>query len=337
MSVLITGGTGYIGSITCVKLLAAGENIVVVDNLCNSEYSVVDRIKTISGKEFPFYKVDVRDKAELKRIFIKHDIEACIHFAGLKAVSESIGVPLEYYDNNIGGTIKLLEVMKEAYVKKFVFSSSATVYGSNKPPFSEDMPIGMETTNPYGTTKLFIEKILRDLSISDPEWGIALLRYFNPLGADESGLLGDDPNGIPTNLMPYIQRVAVNKLPQLSIFGNDYPTKDGTCIRDYIHVSDLARGHLNAIERIRRTSGIDVWNLGTGIGYSVLDIVNTFIEVNNVDIPYVFAPRRDGDVAVSYCNSSKAERDLHFKTEKTPDDMCRDSFRFIKNLKSGDI
>jgi UDP-glucose 4-epimerase len=317
--------------------MAAGESVVVVDNLCNSEYSVVDRIKTITGKDFPFYKTDVRDKAALRDIFTKHDIEACIHFAGLKAVGESIGVPLEYYDNNIGGTVKLLEVMKEAHFKKLVFSSSATVYGSNTPPFSEDMTIGMETTNPYGTTKLFIEKILQDLSVSDPEWGIALLRYFNPIGADESGLLGDDPSGIPTNLMPYIQRVAAKKLPQLSIFGNDYPTKDGTCIRDYIHVSDLARGHTNAVEKIRNMNGIGVWNLGTGVGYSVLDIVNTFIKVNNVDIPYVFTPRRDGDVAVSYCDPSKAERDLHFKTEKTLDDMCRDSLRFIEKLNSAAI
>jgi UDP-glucose 4-epimerase len=332
MAILVTGGTGYIGSITCVKLLAAGEEVVIADNLSNSDISVVDRIKTITGKSFSFYKADIRDKSAMRKIFAENRIEACIHFAGLKAVYESLSVPLEYYDNNIGGTVALLEVMKEAGVKKIVFSSSATVYGNNEPPFSEDMAIGLETTNPYGTTKLFIEKILQDLAISDPDWGIALLRYFNPIGADESGLLGDDPNGIPTNLMPYIQRVATGKLPKLFIFGNDYETPDGTCIRDYIHVSDLARGHLNAVSKIRNMTGIGVWNLGTGTGYSVLDIVLSFIKVNDVDVPFEYAPRRDGDVVTSFCNPSKAERDLGFKTQKTLDDMCKDSYNFICKL-----
>jgi UDP-glucose 4-epimerase len=337
MSILVTGGTGYIGSITCVKLLAAGERVVIADNLSNSDIAVVDRIKAITGKDFSFYKTDVRDKAAMKEIFAAHKIKACIHFAGLKAVGESIYKPLEYYDNNIGGTVALLEVMKDAGVKKIVFSSSATVYGDNIPPFSEDMTIGLETTNPYGTTKLFIEKILQDLAVSDPEWGIALLRYFNPIGADESGLLGDDPNGIPTNLMPYIQRVAIKKLPVLQIFGNDYPTEDGTCIRDYIHVSDLARGHLNAVNKIRNMTGIGIWNLGTGIGYSVLEIVTAFMKVNGVDVPYEFTPRRDGDVAISFCDPSKAKRDLGFVTEKTLDDMCRDSLRFIEKINTAAV
>jgi UDP-glucose 4-epimerase len=332
MAILVTGGTGYIGSITCVKLLQAGEEVVIADNLSNSDISVADRIKTITGKSFSFYKADIRDKAAMRNILTNHKIEACIHFAGLKAVYESISKPLEYYDNNIGGTISLLEVMKEANVKKIVFSSSATVYGNNEPPFSEDLEIKLETTNPYGTSKLFIEKILQDLSISDPEWGIALLRYFNPIGADESGLLGDDPNGIPTNLMPYIQRVAIKKLPKLSIYGNDYPTPDGTCIRDYIHVCDLARGHLNAVNKIRNFKGTGIWNLGTGTGYSVLDIVKSFIKVNDVDVPFEYAPRRDGDVVTSFCDPSKAARELGFKTEKTLDDMCKDSYSFIRKL-----
>ncbi|MDR0943402.1 MAG: UDP-glucose 4-epimerase GalE [Ruminococcus sp.] len=332
MAVLVTGGTGYIGSVTCVKLLQAGEEVVIADNLSNSDISVTDRIKKITGKNFSFYKADVRDKAAMRDIFAKHKIEACIHFAGLKAVYESISKPLEYYDNNIGGTIALLEIMKEANVKKIVFSSSATVYGNNEPPFSEDMEIGLETTNPYGTTKLFIEKILGDLAISDPEWGVMLLRYFNPIGADESGLLGDDPNGIPTNLMPYIQRVATGKLPKLFIYGNDYETPDGTCIRDYIHVADLARGHINAVYRVRTMSGIDIYNLGTGTGYSVLDIVKTFMKVNDIDVPFEYAPRRDGDVVTSFCDPTKAKREIGFTTEKTLDDMCRDSYNFIKKL-----
>jgi UDP-glucose 4-epimerase len=330
MAILVTGGTGYIGSITCVKLLQAGEEVVIADNLSNSDISVVDRIKTITGKNFSFYKADIRDKSAMRKIFAENRIEACIHFAGLKAVGESVSKPVEYYDNNLGGTVTLLSVMKDFGVKKFVFSSSATVYGDNTPPFSEDMKIGLETTNPYGTTKLFIERILQDLCASDPEWSVALLRYFNPIGAHESGLLGDNPNGIPTNLMPFIQKVAVGELSKLQVFGNDYPTRDGTCERDYLHVTDLAIGHLKALEKLESTPGCGVWNLGTGIGYSVLDIVNTFIKENGVNIPYEIAPRRPGDIAVSFCNPKKSETELLWKAEKNLADMCRDSWHFIK-------
>jgi UDP-glucose 4-epimerase len=332
MAILVTGGAGYIGSHTCIELLKAGEDIVVLDNLCNSSIAVVDRVSALAERDFNFYECDVRDKAGLIQIFTENTIEAVIHFAGLKAVGESVSKPLEYYDNNIGGTVTLLEVMKQFGVKKIVFSSSCTVYGSNTPPFSEDMPISLETTNPYGTSKLFIERILQDLAVSDSEWNIALLRYFNPIGAHESGLLGDDPNGIPTNLMPIIQRVAVGLLPKLSVYGNDYPTRDGTPERDYIHVRDLAAGHLRAMEKLRTPdfSGCGVWNLGTGTPYSVLDIVNAFVKTNGVDIPYEFAPRRQGDVSAAYCNPEKAAAELGFRTEKTLEDMCRDSWHFTQ-------
>lgn len=328
MSILVTGGAGYIGSHTCIELMKAGYDVVVVDNFYNSKRESLRRIAELSGKQFAFYQCDIRDEEGLDKIFKQEKIEAVIHFAGLKAVGESCVKPLEYYDNNINGTLVLCRVMRANGCKKIVFSSSATVYGMhNVSPLKETMPTG-GTTNPYGTTKFMIEIILSDLFKADKEWSISLLRYFNPIGAHESGRIGEDPNGIPNNLMPYITQVAAGRLARLGVFGNDYPTHDGTGVRDYIHVVDLAKGHVKALEYSADHKGTEIFNLGTGTGYSVLDIVNAFIKVNNIDIPYDIKPRRPGDIAECYADASKAENVLGWKAEKNLDDMCRDSWNW---------
>lgn len=335
MSILVAGGAGYIGSHTSVELLKAGYDIVIVDNYSNSSPLVLDRIKQITGKDFKFYRCNICDRKGLEEIFIKEKIDAVIHFAGLKAVGESCVKPLEYYENNVWGSVCLLEVMKKHGCKKIVFSSSATVYGSeNKAPFVETMPVGT-ATNPYGTTKIYIENILQDVYKSDSEWSISLLRYFNPIGAHESGLIGENPNGIPNNLMPYVSQVAVGKLPYLNINGNDYPTPDGTGVRDYIHVVDLALGHIKAVSRVLKKTGVDIYNLGTGVGYSVLDVVETFKRVNHVDVPYKIAPRRPGDIATCYANADKALKELGWKAERNLEDMCRDTWNWQKNNPNG--
>ena len=333
MRALVTGGAGYIGSHTCVELLKNNYEVVVIDNLSNSKEEVIDSIKKITGRDFLFYKGDVCNKRLLNKILKENKIDVVIHFAGYKAVGESVEKPLEYYENNIGSTINLCNVMRKYNCKKLIFSSSATVYGEQKVmPIKEDYPVG-GTTNPYGTSKLFIEHILEDLVISDPDWSVILLRYFNPIGADASGLIGDNPNGIPNNLMPYVCRVATGELKELSIFGNDYDTKDGTGVRDYIHVSDLAHGHALAINKVMNSKGINIYNLGTGTGYSVLDIVNTFNRVNNLNIPYKIVERRAGDIAICYADTEKAYKELGFKCKKTLNDMVRDSYNFYKNNK----
>ncbi len=328
MKILVTGGTGYIGSHTVVELIEHGDEVVIIDNLVNSKKEVVDKIKTITGIEVPFYEEDVRNKEALRKMFKKHEFDAVIHFAGLKAVGESVEKPLEYYDNNLGSTIALLEVMKEFNCKKIIFSSSATVYGDpDELPITENATVG-GTTNPYGTTKLFIEKILSDLYISDEEWSVALLRYFNPIGAHKSGLIGENPNGIPNNLMPYIIKVAVGELPCLNVFGDDYDTPDGTGVRDYIHVVDLAKGHIAAIKALEKP-GCHYYNLGTGHGYSVLDLVKTFEKVNNIKVNYKITDRRPGDIASCYADPSLAEKELGWKAELEIDDMCKDAYNFI--------
>ena len=328
MAILITGGCGYIGSHTCIEMLEAGYDIVVIDNYYNAKPEALRRVKEISGKEFPFYECDIRDAEDLRKVFAAHKIEAVIHFAGLKAVGESVREPLMYYDNNVAGTVVLCQVMAEMGCKRIIFSSSATVYGTGNPsPLKEDMPTGA-VTNPYGRTKFMIEGILSDLCVSDPEWSAVLLRYFNPIGAHESGRIGEDPNGIPNNLMPYISQVAIGKLQKLSIFGDDYDTPDGTGVRDYIHVVDLARGHVKAVSYALEHNGAEAINLGTGIGYSVLDLVNAFKAANGVDVPYVIAPRRDGDVATCYSAPAKAAELLGWKAEKNVEDMCRDTWRW---------
>ena len=333
MKILVTGGAGYIGSHTCVELLNNGYEVIVIDNLINSKMSVIDNIKKITGKDIIFYEGDVRDKELLTHIFSDNNIDAVIHFAGLKAVGESVQKPVEYYQNNLDSTLVLLEVMKEFNVKKIIFSSSATVYGDNKNvPFKEDYTVG-GTTNPYGTSKLFIEHILNDLYISDSDFSIVILRYFNPIGAHNSGLIGDNPNGIPNNLMPYICKVAIGELPCLNVFGNDYPTHDGTGVRDYIHVVDLAIGHVKALDKLVKDNGLFIYNLGTGVGYSVLDVVNAFEEVNGISIPYVIKERRDGDIASCYADVSKAYEELGFKTKYDIKDMVHDSYLFYKNNK----
>ena len=329
--VLVTGGAGYIGSHTVVELLNKGEEVVIIDNFSNSKKEVLDNIKKITNKDFNFYEINYLDRDALEKVFEENDIESVINFAGYKAVGESVSKPLEYYENNIGGAVTLLEVMKKYNVKKFVFSSSATVYGDPEVvPITEECKIG-GTTNPYGTTKLFIEQILQDLYKSDNTWDICILRYFNPVGAHESGLIGEDPKGIPNNLMPYITKVAAGILPELSIFGNDYDTKDGTGVRDYIHVVDLAKGHLLALDKLNKEDkGIFIYNLGTGKGYSVLEMVEAFKKVNNVDVPYKFAPRREGDVAECYSDPTKAKIELGFEATKTLEDMCRDGWNYQK-------
>ncbi len=332
MNILVTGGAGYIGSHTCVELLNAGYDVISIDNFSNSKRDVIDKIKIITNKDFKFYEGDCRDKDILSRIFIENKNDAVIHFAGYKAVGESVKEPLKYYRNNLDSTITLLEVMKENNCKNFVFSSSATVYGKPKTlPIKEDFPLS--TTNPYGTTKLIIEGILRDLYKSDNTWSIAILRYFNPIGAHKSGLIGENPNDIPNNLMPYIVKVANNELGTLSIFGNDYDTKDGTGVRDYIHVVDLAKGHIKAIEKVLNETGCDAYNLGTGNGYSVLEIVNTFMKVNNVDVNYRITDRRPGDIDACYADPSYAKEKLNWKAELGIDEMCKDSYNFVKVLR----
>ena len=310
MAVLVTGGAGYIGSHTCVELINAGQDVVILDNFYNCKHSSLDRIRALVDRDFKFYECDIRDREGLNKVFETEDIDCVIHFAGLKAVGESVHKPLEYFDNNVNGTLVLLDVMRHHGCKKIIFSSSATVYGMNNiAPFTEDMEIG-GVTNPYGRTKYMIECILQDLYVSDPSWSICLLRYFNPIGAHKSGTMGEDPNGIPNNLMPYITQVAVGKLKKLGVFGNDYPTPDGTGVRDYIHVVDLALGHVKAVEKLEKDQGLFIYNLGTGIGYSVLDVVKAFEKANGVDIPYEIKPRRDGDIATCYCDPSKAKREL---------------------------
>ena len=330
--VLITGGAGYIGSHTAVELLNSGKDIVIIDNFSNSDISVIDNIKKITNKDFNFYEIDYLNKTDLEKVFKENDIESVINFAGFKAVGESVEKPLEYYHNNIGGAIILLEVMKEFNVKKFVFSSSATVYGDPEViPITEECKIG-GTTNPYGTTKLYIEQILKDLYKSDNTWDICILRYFNPVGAHESGLIGEDPKGKPNNLMPYVTKVAAGILPELSVFGNDYDTKDGTGVRDYIHVVDLAKGHLLALNKLNKEdNGIFIYNLGTGNGYSVLEMIEAFKKVNNVEVPYKIVDRRPGDIATCYSDPSKAEKELGFKATKTLEDMCKDGWNYQKN------
>lgn len=331
MKILVTGGTGYIGSHTCVELLKSGFDVVIIDNLSNSKIEVIDKIKTITGKDLVFYQGDIRDELLLEEIFQKEGIDAVIHFAGLKAVGESVKKPMMYYRNNIDGTLTLCEVMEKYNCKKLIFSSSATVYGKPKTlPIKEDFPLS--TTNPYGSTKLYIEGILKDLYVSDPEWSIVVLRYFNPIGADKSGLIGENPNDIPNNLMPYIMKVAVGELPFLNIYGNDYDTHDGTGVRDYIHVADLALGHLRALKIL--SPGIEYINLGTGNGYSVLDIVNTFIKVNKLDIPYKIGERRQGDIDACYADSSYAKKRLNWEAKHTLDEMCLDAYNFIKKEKN---
>ena len=329
MSILVTGGAGYIGSHTCVELLEKGEEIVIVDNFSNSKPEVLDKIKDITGKKFKFYEVDLLDKTKLEKVFQDNHIEEVIHFAGLKAVGESVKKPIEYYHNNITGTLVLLELMKKYNCKKIVFSSSATVYGNPKTvPIKEDFPLS--TTNPYGSTKLMIEQILKDVAVADNEFSCILLRYFNPIGAHESGLIGENPNGIPNNLMPYIARVATGQYEKLNVFGNDYDTPDGTGVRDYIHVVDLAKGHIKAIEKARNMKGVEAYNLGTGKGYSVLDLVKTFEKVNHVTVKYEIVPRRPGDIAICYADTSKAREELGWVAEKDIEDMCRDTWNFIQ-------
>lgn len=328
MKVLVTGGCGYIGSHTTVELLKEGVEVVIVDNLINSKRDVLDKIKKITNKSVTFYEIDLCDKEKLRDVFLKEEISSVIHFAGLKAVGESVEIPIRYYKNNLVSTLNLLECMQEFNVKKLVFSSSATVYGNPKTlPIKEDFPLS--TTNPYGTTKLMIEEILKDLYHSDPTFDITILRYFNPIGADKSGLLGEDPNGIPNNLMPYILKVATNKLPILNIFGDDYNTIDGTGVRDYIHVLDLANGHVLSLKN--KKTGLKIYNLGTGHGTSVLELVKKFESVNNIKVNYQITKRREGDIDACYASIDKAHEELGFTPKYTIEDMCLDSYNFIKN------
>ena len=331
MSVLVTGGAGYIGSHTVVELLKRGEEIIIVDNFSNSKPETLDKIKKITGKDFKFYEVDLLDKEKLEKVFEENpNIDSVIHFAGLKAVGESVAKPIEYYHNNITGTLVLLDIMRNHNCKKIVFSSSATVYGNPKTvPIKEDFPLS--TTNPYGSTKLMIEQILNDVYISDNEWSVILLRYFNPIGAHESGLIGESPNGIPNNLMPYINQVACGKLDYLRVFGNDYDTIDGTGVRDYIHVVDLAKGHLKALDKARKFTGVEAYNLGTGTGYSVLQIVKAFEDATGVEVKYKIVDRRPGDIATCYADPSKAKNDLGWEAKKGIEEMCKDSWRFTSN------
>ncbi|MCI6824294.1 MAG: UDP-glucose 4-epimerase GalE [Ruminococcus bromii] len=335
MNVLLAGGAGYIGSHTCVELLNAGHDVIVADNFSNSCPEAIKRVEEITGKKVPLYEADVCEKEAVDKIFAENKIDAVIHFAGLKAVGESCEKPVMYYRNNIDSTLTLLEAMKKYGVNNFIFSSSATVYGTPKTvPLVETMPTG-SPTNPYGWTKLMMEQILTDTAKANPEMSVVLLRYFNPIGAHESGRIGEDPNGIPNNLMPYITQVAAGRLPQLGVFGDDYPTHDGTGVRDYIHVVDLAKGHVKAIEYSANHKGTEVFNLGTGSGYSVLDIVKAFIKVNKIDIPYVIKPRRAGDIAECYADASKAEKILGWKAEKNLEDMCYDSWNWQSHNVNG--
>lgn len=328
MAILVTGGAGYIGSHTVVELQNAGYDVVVLDNLSNASEKALDRVSKITGKPVKFYKADILDRDALNNIFDKETIESCIHFAGLKAVGESVVKPWEYYENNIAGTLTLVDVMRKNNVKNIIFSSSATVYGDPAQiPITEECPKG-QCTNPYGWTKSMLEQVLTDIQKADPEWNVMLLRYFNPIGAHKSGTIGENPNGIPNNLMPYITQVAVGKLKELGVFGNDYDTPDGTGVRDYIHVVDLAKGHVKALKKIEENPGLAIYNLGTGKGYSVLDIVKNFEAATGVKIPYVIKPRRAGDIATCYCDASKAEKELGWKAENGIREMCEDSWRW---------
>ncbi|MGL5979189.1 MAG: UDP-glucose 4-epimerase GalE [Erysipelotrichaceae bacterium] len=332
MKILVTGGTGYIGSHTCVTLLEAGYEVVVVDNFYNSKPDVLDKIHAITNKHVAFYELDLCDKAKLETVFQEHTIDAVIHFAGYKAVGESVAKPLMYYHNNLVSTIALCELMQAYNVSNLVFSSSATVYGNpHTVPITEDFPLS--TTNPYGTTKLMIEQILTDVCHANPDFSVALLRYFNPIGAHSSALIGENPNDIPNNLMPFIVKVATQELKQLSVFGNDYDTVDGTGVRDYIHVVDLAVGHVKAVENVIKRKGVDAFNLGTGNGYSVLQVVETFEQVNNVKVPYAIVDRRPGDIATCYADTEKAWKELGWKAEKDLVTMCKDAYSFVKNFK----
>lgn len=334
MAVLVTGGAGYIGSHTVIELLKKQKQVVIIDNFSNSKPEVLDTIKKITGKEIKFYEIDYSDEPKLKNVFEENQIDSVIHFAGYKAVGESVQKPIEYYRNNLSGSLVLLDTMRRYGVKNFIFSSSATVYGDpEKIPITEDCKTG-GTTNPYGTTKLFIEQVLQDIYRSDPTWNMVILRYFNPVGAHKSGLIGEEPQGIPNNLMPYIARVAAGILPELSVFGNDYPTPDGTGVRDYIHVVDLAKGHLYALEKLEREShGLLVYNLGTGKGYSVLDMVKAFEKATGKKVPYKVVKRRQGDIATCYADPTKAKQELGWVAEKSLEEMCKDSWNYIVKSK----
>ena len=335
MKILVAGGAGYIGSHTVVELQNAGYEAVVLDNLSNSSEKVLERVEKLTGKAVPFYKADILDRAALEKIFDQEKPDAVIHFAGLKAVGESVQKPWEYYENNIAGTLTLVDVMRNHGVKNIIFSSSATVYGDPAIiPITEECPKG-QCTNPYGWTKSMLEQILADMQKADPEWNVILLRYFNPIGAHKSGTMGENPNGIPNNLMPYITQVAVGKLKELGVFGNDYDTPDGTGVRDYIHVVDLAAGHVKALKKIEEKAGLCIYNLGTGIGYSVLDIVKNFEEATGVKIPYVIKERRAGDIATCYSDASKAKRELGWEAQYGIKDMCADSWRWQSNNPNG--
>lgn len=334
MKILLTGGAGFIGSHTCIELIKAGHEAVIADDLSNSKQAVLERLKELTGKDIPFYNIDVADKEKVDHMFAKESFDAVIHFAGFKAVGESVAKPLMYYRNNLDTTLTLLEAMAKYNVSNFVFSSSATVYGvPERVPLVEGMKTGC--TNPYGWTKLMIEQILTDAAAADKNLSVVLLRYFNPIGAHPSGRIGEDPTGIPNNLLPYITQVAIGKLPQLGVFGNDYPTHDGTGVRDYIHVVDLAKGHVKAIEYAGKNKGTEIFNLGTGIGYSVLDIVKAFEKANDIKIPYVIKPRRDGDIAECYADPTKARDVLGWQAEETLENMCKDSWRWQSNNPKG--
>lgn len=335
MRILVTGGAGYIGSHTVVELQNAGYDVVVVDNLSNSSEKSLERVEKITGKEVPFYNCDICDREKLSLILDKIKVDACIHFAGLKAVGESVAKPWEYYENNIAGTLTLVDVMRQHGVKNIIFSSSATVYGDPAQiPITEECPKGT-CTNPYGWTKSMLEQILSDIQKADPEWNVILLRYFNPIGAHKSGTIGENPNGIPNNLMPYITQVAVGRRDHLTVFGNDYDTPDGTGVRDYIHVVDLAKGHVKALKKIEEKAGLKIYNLGTGVGYSVLDIVKNFEEANGVKIPYEIGPRRPGDIATCYSSAKKAYEELGWEAENGIKEMCADSWNWQKNNPNG--
>ncbi len=335
MKILVTGGAGFIGSHTLIELVEAGHTPVVVDNLSNSSPKAIERVEKIVGTTIPFYNVDIRDREGLEKVFAENTFDCCIHFAGLKAVGESVQKPWEYYENNIGGTLVLVDVMRKHGCKNIIFSSSATVYGAPETmPITEDCPKGT-VTNPYGWTKYMLEQVLSDIQKADPEWNVVLLRYFNPIGAHKSGTIGEDPNGIPNNLMPYITQVAVGKLPQLGVFGNDYPTHDGTGVRDYIHVVDLAKGHVCALQAIAKKCGLGIYNLGTGQGYSVLDLVKAFEAATGVKVPYVIKPRRSGDVAECWSDPSKAAKELGWKAQYGVQEMCEDAWRWQKNNPNG--
>ncbi len=335
MKILVTGGAGFIGSHTVVELQQAGYDVVVLDNLCNASEKSLERVKAITGKEVPFYKADILDREALEEIFSKEEIHAVIHFAGLKAVGESVQKPWEYYENNIAGTLTLVDVMRKHGVKNIIFSSSATVYGDPAfIPITEECPKG-QCTNPYGWTKSMLEQILSDIQKADQEWNVILLRYFNPIGAHPSGTMGENPNGIPNNLMPYITQVAVGRQKELGVFGDDYDTHDGTGVRDYIHVVDLAIGHVKALNKIKENAGLKIYNLGTGTGYSVLDIVKNFEEANGVKIPYSIKPRRAGDIATCYADAAKAKEELGWEAQYGIKEMCADSWRWQKNNPNG--